>query len=151
MFFNKKKEEIFAPVTGTLMPIEAVNDPVFASKAMGTGFGIEPSAAEIYSPIIGKVVSVFPTKHAVLLKTKKGQSTLVHIGINTVELNGQGIEVHVTEGQPVDQTTKLATADFPAIAKQGKQTTVIVAFEGVSQLKLTDNNQVTANQNLGTF
>ena len=70
MFFNKKKENIFAPVGGQLIKLENVNDPVFSSKAMGEGFGIEPDEANIYSPISGKVISVFPTKHAILLETK---------------------------------------------------------------------------------
>lgn len=149
MFFNKKKEEIFAPVNGQLIRLENVNDPVFSSKAMGDGFGIEPEENHLYSPIIGKVVSVFPTKHAILLETKKGQSVLVHIGIDTVELNGQGIDVHVAEGQKVSEKTLLATVDLPFILEKGKQTTVIVAFEDITSIELINNNHVKVHEKLG--
>lgn len=149
MFFNKKKEMIFAPAAGTLLKLEQVNDPVFSSKAMGDGFGIEPEGNQVFSPVVGKVVSVFPTKHAILLETKKGQSVLVHIGIDTVELKGQGIDVQVTEGQKVTQETLLAEVDFPFILEQGKQTTVIVALEGIDSIELTSDQQVKAHQSLG--
>ena len=149
MFFNKKKEMIFSPAAGTLLKLDQVNDPVFSSKAMGNGFGIEPEENQVYSPIVGKVVSVFPTKHAILLETKKGQSVLVHIGIDTVELKGQGIDVQVTEGQKVTQETLLAEVDFPFILEQGKQTTVIVALEGIDSIELTSDQQVKAHQSLG--
>lgn len=149
MFFNKKKEDIFAPVNGQIIKLENVNDPVFSSKAMGDGFGIEPEENHIYSPIIGKVISVFPTKHAILLETKKEQSVLVHIGIDTVELNGQGIDVHVAEGQKVSEETLLATVDLPFILEQGKQTTVIVAFEDIASIELINNNHVKVHEKLG--
>lgn len=151
MFFNKKKEEIFAPVNGQIIKLENVNDPVFSSKAMGDGFGIEPEENHIYSPIIGKVISVFPTKHAILLETKKGQSVLVHIGIDTVELSGQGIDVHVAKGQKVSEETLLATVDLPFILEQGKQTTVITAFEDITSIELTSNNHVRVHEKLGNL
>ncbi|MGM0341290.1 PTS sugar transporter subunit IIA [Enterococcus sp. AZ007] len=149
MFFNRKKEVVFAAVSGELIKIEDVNDPVFFSKAMGAGFGIEPEEAAVYSPINGKVVSVFPTKHAILLETKKGQPVLVHIGIDTVELNGQGIEVHVDSGQTISEQTLLATVDLPFILEQGKQTTVIIAFENREAIELTNAVGVNVHDNLG--
>ncbi|WP_394371530.1 PTS glucose transporter subunit IIA [Enterococcus gilvus] len=151
VFFNKKKEDIFAPVNGQIIKLENVNDPVFSSKAMGDGFGIEPEENRIYSPTIGKVISVFPTKHAILLETKKGQSVLVHIGIDTVELNGQGIDVHVAEGQKVSEKTLLATVDLPFILEKGKQTTVIVAFEDKTSIELINNNHVKVHEKLGNL
>lgn len=151
MFFNKKKEDIFAPVNGQITKLENVNDPVFSSKAMGDGFGIDPEEDHIYSPIIGKVISVFPTKHAILLETKKGQSVLVHLGIDTVELNGEGIDVHVAEGQKVNEETLLATVDFQFILEQGKQTTVIVAFEDIKSIELTSSNHVQVHKKLGNL
>lgn len=151
MFFTKKKEAVFAPVNGELIALENVKNPVFSSKAMGDGFGIDPTDKQVFSPVTGKVISIFPTKHAIMLTTKKGQAILLHIGIDTVELNGQGIDIHVSEGQKVTPGTLLATVDFPAILNQGKQTTVIVAFEDVKSIELIHDKQVKAQQNLGTL
>ncbi|KAF1299428.1 sugar permease [Enterococcus sp. JM4C] len=151
MFFTKKKEAFFAPVKGELLPLEKVDDPVFSSKVMGDGFGIAPENNQVYSPVNGKVTSIFPTKHAILIETKKGQAVLVHIGIDTVELNGQGIDVHVKENQKVTSDTLLVTVDFPAILAQGKQTTVIVAFEGIPSIKLNSDGSVSAQEMIGTL
>ena len=81
-----KKIELFAPVDGNLKPITEASDDLFASKAMGDGFVVIPTSNSIYSPIKGRVVSVFPTKHAITIKSGKLEY-LLHLGIDTVELN----------------------------------------------------------------
>ena len=95
--FGKAKEvdkniKIYAPLTGEYVKIEDIPDPVFAQKMMGEGFGINPTEGEVVSPIEGKVDNVFPTKHAVGLKAENGLELLVHIGLDTVQLDGKGLK-----------------------------------------------------------
>ena len=82
--FKKKKEEpkkgVFAPITGTLLSITEVPDPVFSQKMMGDGFAIEPTEGKVYSPVAGKVLNVFPTKHAVALQSDEGHEILIRYG-----------------------------------------------------------------------
>lgn len=104
--FGKAKEvdkniKIYAPLTGEYVKIEDIPDPVFAQKMMGEGFGINPTEGEVVSPIEGKVDNVFPTKHAVGLKAENGLELLVHIGLDTVQLDGKGFEVLVESGDDI--------------------------------------------------
>lgn len=126
--FKKKANEIACPMDGEVMAITEVNDPVFASKAMGDGFAVEPSNGKVFSPIVGKVTSVFPTKHAIGLLSDSGAEILVHIGINTVDLAGAGFEILVTEGDTVDLTTPLAVVDLEYLKEQEKPVTTMVIW-----------------------
>ena len=112
---SKKGEKIIMPLTGRLMPISEVPDPVFAEKMMGDGFAIEPLEGEVVSPVDGKVVNVFPTKHAIAIESINGHEILVHFGIDTVNLKGEGLTVHVQEGDQVKAGDKLITADLETI------------------------------------
>ena len=123
---KEKDVELYNPVDGEVIPIEDVSDPVFSQKMMGDGYGIEPTNGEIYSPIKGEVVSVFPTKHALGLKTDNGIEVLVHIGIDTVELEGSPFEVFVSEGDKVTKDTLLANVDLEALKELEKSDTVIM-------------------------
>ncbi|HDB1726282.1 TPA: PTS glucose transporter subunit IIA, partial [Staphylococcus aureus] len=105
--FGKGKEvqkdiAIYAPLTGEFVKIEDIPDPVFAQKMMGEGFGINPTEGEVVSPIAGRVDNVFPTKHAIGLKADNGLELLVHIGLDTVQLDGEGFEVLVSSGDEVN-------------------------------------------------
>lgn len=126
--FKKNKDELASPMTGTVTNIAEVKDPVFASKAMGDGFAVEPTSGEVYSPVIGKVVSVFPTKHAIGLLSETGAEILVHIGINTVELDGKGYDILVTEGDSVTFNSKLANVDLDYLKSQNKPVTTMVIW-----------------------
>lgn len=89
---DSKKDEsaaakLFAPANGTVVSIEEVADPVFSQKMMGDGYAVIPTDGKIYSPVTGKVVSVFPTKHAVGIELPNGVEILLHMGLDTVELN----------------------------------------------------------------
>jgi PTS system glucose-specific IIA component len=95
---------------------------------MGDGFAVVPKNQNIYSPVKGKVVSVFPTKHAISIKAKNSQDVLIHIGVDTVELNGEGFHINVKEGDSIDYNTKLGTVDFDFIKNSGKEIDVIVVF-----------------------
>lgn len=144
--------EIYNPVDGQVVPIDDVADPVFSQKMMGDGFGIEPDNGEIYSPIHGRVTSVFPTEHAVGLETDNGLEVLVHIGIDTVELEGGPFDVKVKEGDKVTPETLLATVDFEAVTEAGKGDTVIIVFtnmDSVEHYKLSKTGQTTKGDMVG--
>lgn len=127
-FLKAKKVSVYAPCEGTMIPVEKIKDPVFSQKMMGDGFGVEPVTGEINSPVKGVITSVFPTKHAITIKTAEGLDVLVHMGIDTVELNGEGFDVLVEEGQKVESNTLIARMDLAKIAQAEKATTVIVVF-----------------------
>lgn len=107
------------PVSGTLIPLEKVCDPVFASGSMGPGFGIIPSQGRLSAPCDCEVMMVFPTGHAIGLKTAEGEELLIHIGIDTVTLNGNGYKNHVAEGQKVRKGQPLIDFDLSVIQKAG--------------------------------
>ncbi|MFM2487893.1 PTS glucose transporter subunit IIA [Enterococcus avium] len=135
--FNKKKTtELFNPVRGNVVPLSSVHDEVFASEAMGTGFGVFPSSGEIYSPTKATVTAIFPTKHAISLVTKNGMEILIHIGIDTVELNGEGFDILVQTDDKVDKDTLLAKVNIDYLEKQHKKTDVMVIFTNLKDKKL---------------
>jgi len=119
--FKKKKEStsdkkgIYAPITGRLLPITEVPDPVFSQKMMGDGFAIEPTEGKVYSPVSGKVLNIFPTKHAIALLSDEGHEILIHFGMDTVALKGEGFETHVSEGASVSVDDLLMTVDLDAV------------------------------------
>lgn len=124
-FKKKKTEAFFAPVDGKFVPLNEVSDPVFSQKMMGEGFGIKPTLAEIYSPIKGTITTIFQTKHAIGLTGTSGSEVLIHIGLDTVELAGEPFDIHVKEGQTVDEATLLVTADFEKVRAAGKEDVVL--------------------------
>lgn len=126
--FKKKRNEIASPMTGQVIPITEVEDAVFSSKAMGDGFAVQPSEGKVYAPVKGKITSIFPTKHALGLVDEKGLEVLLHIGIDTVELAGNGFDILVQEGAEVDFDTQLATVDLDYLKSQNKSTTTMVIW-----------------------
>lgn len=147
-FFKKKNPKIFSPIAGRLTPLSEVNDPVFSEGMMGPGFAIEPEAAELYSPIEGVVTSIFPTKHAIGLKRKDGKELLIHIGIDTVELNGEGFNIFVHEAEKVTPQTKLAEIDLAYLQQQGKEKTIMVLFPEDTQTYSVAEKVVAAGEEL---
>lgn len=142
-FKKKKTDAFFAPVDGTFVPLNEVADPVFSQKMMGEGFGIQPAASEIYAPIKGTITTIFQTKHAIGLTSPSGSEVLIHIGLDTVELAGEPFEVHVQEGQTVDEQTLLVTADFDRIRKAGKAEVVLtLVTNGGESFDSLNKNQV---------
>lgn len=148
-----KSQPIVNPVNGKVVPIEDVEDPVFSQKMMGDGFGVEPTDGEVYSPGTGKVVSVFPTQHAVGLELDNGLEVLVHIGIDTVELEGGPFDTLVKEGDIVTPDTKLSSVDLAGLEAAGKEKTVIVVFTNMDNVKnyeLTTTGQADRGTSIGT-
>ena len=132
---KKKEAKLYNLVEGEVISIEEVPDPVFSQKMMGDGFGVEPANGEIYAPGEGKVVSVFPTKHALGIELTNGVEVLVHIGVDTVELEGGPFEIHIKEGDKVSQDTLLASVDLHAFDGTHKPQTVIVVFTNMDEVK----------------
>ncbi|KAF1300944.1 MULTISPECIES: glucose PTS transporter subunit IIA [Enterococcus] len=118
--------ELFAVVKGIVKPITESTDSVFSQKMMGDGFLVIPENGTIYSPVEGVVSSIFPTKHAVGIQTTTGLEILLHMGVNTVELEGKPFDIKVSEGQKVTPTTIIAEVDLAAIKQAGKETDMLV-------------------------
>lgn len=133
--FKGVTEEVYSVADGQVVTLEQVEDPVFAQKMMGDGFAVEPANGNIVSPVTGTVSSIFPTKHALGLVTDSGLEVLVHIGLDTVSLEGKPFTVHVSEGQKVVAGDLLVTADLDAIREAGRKTSTVVVFTNGDVLK----------------
>lgn len=140
--------EVVAVANGEVMPITEVNDPVFSGKMMGDGYAVKPADGKIVSPVAGQVKSLFPTKHAIGLETAAGMEVLVHMGIDTVSLEGKPFTLMVKEGDQVEAGQELAQVDLAALAAAGKEDTMIVAFTNVDQVTFTLDK--TGKQTAGT-
>ena len=130
---KNQKKGIFAPITGTLLPISEVPDPVFSQKMMGDGFAIEPTEGKVYSPVTGKVLNVFPTKHAVALESNEGHEILIHFGMDTVALKGEGFNAHVKEGDTVTPDTLLLSVDLDAVRPKVPSLVTPVVFTNLGE------------------
>ena len=134
-FFKKNKEEksiiIKSPVVGRCFDISEIPDEVFSTKMLGNGRGFESTDGILYAPVDGEILQVFPTKHAMILKSKEGIEILLHIGIDTVEMKGEGFEAQVEKGQQVKAGDKLLTFNNELIKAKVKS--------NLSVLILTDN------------
>ena len=139
--FKGLTEEVYSVADGQVVALEQVKDPVFAQKMMGDGFAVEPANGNIVSPVSGTVSSIFPTKHALGLVTEAGLEVLVHIGLDTVSLEGKPFTVHVAEGQKVAAGDLLVTADLDAIRAAGRETSTIVVFTNGDVIKSVNLEQ----------
>lgn len=145
--FKGLTEEVYSVADGQVVALEQVKDPVFAQKMMGDGFAVEPANGNIVSPVSGTVSSIFPTKHALGLVTEAGLEVLVHIGLDTVSLEGKPFTVHVAEGQKVAAGDLLVTADLDTIRAAGRETSTVVVFtnaEAIKSVKLEQTGSLAA-------
>ncbi|MGL5020781.1 MAG: PTS sugar transporter subunit IIA [Mycoplasmatales bacterium] len=117
--FSKKKEiEFLIPLSGEVVKLETVEDPVFSGKMMGDGFAINPTDGKIYSPVDGTVASIFPTGHAVGIKVDDNLDVLIHFGLDTVKLKGEGFTTHVKQGDVVKAGDLLIEVDIAVVKPQ---------------------------------
>ncbi|MBM7584242.1 PTS system glucose-specific IIA component [Bacillus pakistanensis] len=152
--FGKKEDapttvSIYSPLSGNLLPLEQVPDPVFSQKMMGDGLAVEPTDGKVVSPIEGEVMQVFPTKHAVGLKSKNGAEVLIHIGLETVSMEGKGFEAHVSEGSKVSVGDPLITFDMELVKEKAKSTiTPVIVTNGddLGTLEKKQEESVAAGQ-----
>ncbi|MGM0213912.1 beta-glucoside-specific PTS transporter subunit IIABC [Enterococcus sp. AZ109] len=120
-------------VKGQLIQLSELDDKAFSSGALGKGVGIVPESNDIYSPVDGEITVVFPTKHAIGIKGKNNEEVLIHIGINTVELDGAGFDILVAAGDKVSAGQKIGTVDFASVKEAGYDPTTIVVVTNTNE------------------
>ncbi|AGB19880.1 PTS sugar transporter subunit IIA [Thermoanaerobacterium thermosaccharolyticum] len=130
-------ESIISPFKGRLINIEDVPDPVFSGKMVGDGVAVEPEEGIVYSPVNGEIIQLFPTKHAVGIISSGGLEILIHIGMDTVEMKGDGFESFVEEGQKVKAGDKLIMFDIDKIKENHSiiSPVIITNMEAVDKIK----------------
>ncbi|MET3091890.1 beta-glucoside-specific PTS transporter subunit IIABC [Enterococcus casseliflavus] len=146
-----KDETVKSPVTGQVVALADVEDKVFSSGAMGKGIAVEPAIGEITAPADAEVKILFPTKHAIGLVTEDGTELLIHIGMNTVELEGNHFTAYINQGDKVKAGQKLISFDTEAIRAEGYSllTPVIVTNSNdYSDIQTTQSKEVTAQDDL---
>lgn len=149
-FFKKKDIELYAPLTGNAVPLTDVPDPVFAEKMVGDGIAILPTSNQVLAPCDGKVVQIFPTNHAVGIEAEGGVDLLIHVGIDTVELKGEGFKRLVEEGTEVKRGTPLLEIDFEKIRAIGKPVITPTIVTNMTKVEIVTRHEgpVTAGQTI---
>ena len=130
---------IFCPVKGTVVPLTEVEDPVFAEGMMGPGIAINPEEGRLYAPADGEITVAFPTGHALSVQTSNGMEVLIHIGLDTGKMGGDGFQLHVNVGDNVKTGDLLVTFDIAKIKEAGYKTTTMVLVSNGDELgSMTD-------------
>lgn len=142
---------VYAPFNGTVKPVDQCADGVFASKAMGDGIVITPSDGNLYSPVDGEVMLVFPTKHAIGLKADNGAELLIHIGMDTVSLKGKPFEVLVKQGDKIKAGQLLVKVDLDQIRDAGLSIETPVIITNQKPFTLKNTGEVKAGQTVYTL
>lgn len=157
LFFKKNKKEegkkpdiqvLYAPVTGKMVSLEEVPDPVFSSGTMGKGVGFQPEKNEICAPCDGKIIMIADTLHAFGMETECGAELLIHIGLDTVDLNGEGFKKLAREGQKVSCGTPVISADLAFMKEKGivMTTPMVVTNSDEFELEIRDCGDVAAGE-----
>ena len=151
--FFKRNETIYSPCSGLFKTIAEVNDELFASKKMGDGFAVVPADTEIYSPITGVITMLAPSKHAIGIESKNGTEIMIHMGIDTVELNGTPFTIKIKKGDKVKRGQLLANFDYKQAKDAGKETDVIVIILNNKNIDLdqTSMSQVNSQTEIGSL
>ena len=128
-------EELISPIKGEQIKLSEVEDEVFASGAVGAGIGIIPEVGEVVSPVNGTISAIFPTKHAIGIVSDSGTEILIHVGLNTVALDGKYYEAHINSGDKVTKGQKLISFDIEGIKSEGYSTATPVLVTNTADLK----------------
>lgn len=140
MFFNRKKKskevEVQAFFEGEVIPLEEVKDPMFAEKVMGDGVAIKPQNGKLYAPITGKVTTIFDTKHAIGFVLENGAEILMHIGMDTVELAGEGFDLDIKVGDTIKAGDFMGNVDIAMIESSGKETVTPILLTNMDEYKI---------------
>lgn len=138
-------DKIYSPLTGEVAPLSAVNDLVFSQEMMGKGVAVIPRAGRVVAPCNGEIISVFRTRHAVTIKADNGAEIIIHVGLETVALDGKYFESHVADGERINKGDLLLTFDIDKIKEEGYEmiTPVIVTNSADYQrVDKTEKNRV---------
>lgn len=144
-------QQLVSPLKGKVIALDKVKDPVFSSGAMGQGIAIEPSEGKLYAPADGEVAALFPTGHAIGIKTNSGAEILMHIGMDTVELDGEGFKTLVTQGEKITAGQLLTEFDIDLIKKHDKLTVtpiVITNSADFSKIEFSTKKQIQVGDDL---
>jgi len=150
---GNKEKTIAAPCNGQIVGIEEVPDPVFAEKMVGDGFAIIPSSTDILSPVDGEILQVFPTHHAICIQSTDGLEMIVHIGLDTVELKGEGFTCHTEVGATVKAGDKLLSFTPEVLEANGKNaiTPVVVTNKEILKTLKVQKGSVSAKETGATY
>ena len=135
---------IYSPIKGVVTSLSNVNDPVFSEELMGKGIAIIPESDRVVAPCNGEIISVFKTLHALTIRGENGAEVIIHVGLETVALNGQYFEAHVHDGQQIKKGDLLLTFDLDAIKTDYDIVTpvIITNSSGYQTIEQTKNQKV---------
>lgn len=134
--FKPKPTDFVSPIKGELMTIDEVPDPVFSEKSMGDGFAIKMLEGKVYSPVDGKIVAVFPTGHAIGIKSNDRNEYLLHLGLDTVNFKGKGFNTTVQVGQEVRKGDLLSEVDMKFFAENNVSLVCPIIVTNANQRKI---------------
>lgn len=137
-----------SPLSGKLIPITEVNDMVFAKKTLGDGFAVIPTDNKIYAPFDAEVISLYPTKHAIGLKSQNGKEVLIHIGIDTVHLQGEGFISHVSQGEKIKKGQLLLEFDLDLMNEKNMDMTTAIVFTSGDEIEDLKYQNINAKSRL---
>ncbi|WP_027409334.1 PTS glucose transporter subunit IIA [Anoxybacteroides tepidamans] len=145
----QEEETIFAPLNGRVIPIEEVPNPTFSHKFLGDGIAIIPSDGKVVSPVDGRIINIFGSKHAIGILSDKGLEILIHVGLETVLLNGEGFTLHVKRGERVKKGDLLLSFNLRFIKRKAASIVtpiIITNSEMTSDMKLVSPKTCIAGQ-----
>ncbi|WP_044748497.1 PTS sugar transporter subunit IIA [Bacillus alveayuensis] len=140
---KKKEETLFAPLSGKVVDIEQVPDPTFSQKLMGEGIAIEPVDGTVVSPVNGEVIQFFHTKHAIGIRSETGLEILIHVGLETVMLNGEGFTGHVQVGDKVKAGDRLITFDLEFIKEKAASSITPIVITNMDAVQSIEKHSIT--------
>lgn len=147
-----REMNLSAPITGEYIPMEEINDEVFSQGILGEGCGIIPAEGNVYAPVDGEISMIADTKHAIGISTDRGLEFMIHVGMDTVEMNGTGFEVKVSNGQKIERGELLLCFDMEKIKAAGYPTDtafVVVEKGEFSELNLSVNRSYNKKEVIG--
>lgn len=148
---TKKSIPIYSPVSGICKPLDQVNDPVFSKGTVGNGFAVEPTSNIVKAPIDGEITMIFPTKHAIGLKSKNGVEVLLHIGIDTVQLKGEGFELIASEHSFVAMGDPIVKVDFNLLKQRGYDCDVLCVVTTQGIIKLSKIGEISSSMEAAIY
>lgn len=141
---------VYSPICGEVVSLDDVNDSVFKNRMLGNGVAVKPTSGKVYTPFNGKIVHIADTLHSVIIRSKRKLTFMIHMGVDTVYLKGEGFKCFVAENQQVKRGDLIFEMDLQKIIERGKQTVtpVIIMDKKINKLFITDKKVVTQDDKL---